>query len=341
VQAVGSAALAPLSALTTITKLESHIRNVTDECSALLRLPNLASLTVSSISITTPVTAPGVLQQLTYLEVDRSGRLAIRLPLPKLKDLQIEHIEDKSDGGASLLVLISQQTSLARLVLDTEAPDSEGLSEQQMVQLVAPLMQLQSFNTHFDSDETSCLAACTALAELPLLPLLRHSCGCGVCPSLPTWPCWCAAHSWGSCRWGGTRYQGRMWAWACWLRWCASLACARCTTHMMLRQMMMRRRSWWRLLSGQVWSCCHDHTTVDGALVGAAEQQAGAAGSGCMAGPWHLHWRSSTCAMLHGCNSKQQVWPVLLVQQQLPAPPAVCSGTETAHQPGVWQQRRM
>jgi hypothetical protein len=161
--------LAPLSALTALTRLDALSSDITDECSALLRLPSLASLTIYSISLTAPIAAAGVLPQLTYLEVFSSGCLPHLLPLLKLQELQIPHTADMStEDAASLVTQISKQTSLTRLEL-------WRLSHQQMQQVVTRLKNLQSFDAPFADGETSetscysCLAACAALAELPLL----------------------------------------------------------------------------------------------------------------------------------------------------------------------------
>jgi hypothetical protein len=164
---VEPAQLAPLAALTALTSLVLDEIDITDELIPLLRLPNLARLLVDTFRLTAPP-APGVLQQLTHLQVSSSGSsLANLLPLPQLQDLHVGRHQGaglRSEDAAALVAAISQQTSLTCLLLEDE------LSEPQVVQMVAPLKQLQSFDVPCSSaGETSCLAACAALAELPLL----------------------------------------------------------------------------------------------------------------------------------------------------------------------------
>jgi hypothetical protein len=169
-------ALAPLTALTTLTRLEAAYAAITDECSGLLRLPSLGSLTAGSISLTAPP-AGGVLQQLTQLTVASSGSLARLLPLRlnlQHLDVALQDHEGAADGDAdaegvaALVAAISRQTGLTHLALKGSASRA-SLSEQQMQQMVAPLKQLQSFTTYFGPVDNSCSAACAALAELPLL----------------------------------------------------------------------------------------------------------------------------------------------------------------------------
>ncbi len=179
---VEAAELARLTALTTLTRLDTD-SNITDECSALLRLPSLASLYVNSISLAAADAChpDSVLQRLTSLEASWIGTMSRLLPLAQLKCLSIDDMKVNSDqdGGdedaaeaAALAAAISRQTSLTFLEL------WGGLSAQQMVQMVAPLKQLQSFTFCFAPADTSCLAACAALAELPLqqVPAPAHLC---------------------------------------------------------------------------------------------------------------------------------------------------------------------
>lgn len=165
------AKLAALAALTSLTSLDMQYSKITDACSGILRLPNLAKLVAFCITLAAP--AAGMCSELTHLKVHEANRTLPHLlkPLQKLRDLYIGDInddddDDEYDSHAELVAAVSQLTGLTSLDLE---PFDVTLSDLHMQQMVAPLKQLRCLRAGFDSDEISCLTACCAIAELSLL----------------------------------------------------------------------------------------------------------------------------------------------------------------------------